>query len=96
MASITFSFPDEAVPLIAQAFCDSYGYRSTIPDPDSPGKTIPNPQTPAEFTRQKVVDYVREVCRGYIAKTAIAQAKATAQQVAQKQVDDIPVTVTAG
>lgn len=95
MASITFSFPDESAPLIAAAFCNTYGYQTQVPDPANPGQLIPNPQSPDEFARQKVADYVRDVCRAYIAQQKLAEAQTQARQLAQQQVDAIPVTITA-
>lgn len=94
MKTISLSCEDAAFDLAATALCATYGYQPTVPDPDPdhPGQTIVNPVTPGEFARQQIVKFIKDVTRGHIAKVKRAEAEATAQQLAQAQVDAIEVT----
>lgn len=94
MKTISLSCEDAAFDLAATALCVTYGYQSTVPDPDHPGQTMTNPVTPGEFARAQIVKFIKGVTRGYIANQKRAEAEATAQQLAQQQVDAIEVTTS--
>jgi hypothetical protein len=93
MATTTLTYPDEARPLIVAAFAAAYGYQPTIPDPNNPGNTIPNPVSPEKFAEQCVVAYVRDIARSHLKKRKVALAQQQADQEAADEVDNIPVTV---
>lgn len=92
--SITFTTDSSLFDLFIQAACASYGYRSTVPDPANPGQVITNPQTPAQFAQQKVVDYCVEVVRSYQTELAAQQARKTASDNLDTQVASTPIQVT--
>ncbi len=88
MVTISFTFADELAPRIIAAFCGAYGYQPTVE-----GKS--NPETPAEFARRKVADYVREVVAGYEVTAAREAAAKEATTAVAKEVSAAEVTITA-
>lgn len=62
--------------IIVNAFTDAYGYTDTIPDPDNPGQTIPNPVTRAAFTARQLELYIRSVVRQKLTQNDADAAKA--------------------
>jgi hypothetical protein len=92
--SITFTTDSSLFDLFIQTACASYGYRTTVPDPTNPGQLIPNPQTPAQFAQQKVIDYCVEVIRAYQMELAAQQARKTASDNLDTQVAGTPIQVT--
>lgn len=94
MKTISLSCEDAAFDLAATALCVAYGYQPTVPDPDHPGQTMTNPVTPGEFARARIVDFIKDVTRGYLANLKRAEAEAAAKQLAQAQVDAIQVTTS--
>jgi hypothetical protein len=92
--SITFTTDSTLFDLFVQAACASYGYRDTIADPANPGQIIPNPQTPQQFARQKVIDYCVEVVRAYQTEVAAQQARKAASDSLDAQVAVTPIQVT--
>lgn len=92
MKTISLSCDDAAFELAATALCATYGYQPTVPDPDKPGQMMANPITPRDFAIAQVVNFIKDVARGFIANQKRAEAEATAQEVAKKQVDAIEVT----
>ena len=50
--------PDNKIALVIDAFCDTQGYQATITDPD--GNQIPNPETPAQFTKRCIAIYIKQ------------------------------------
>ena len=67
---------------ILDAFTAAYNYQPTVRN--AQGVDIPNPQTRAQFMKQKLAEYVRETVKTYEA-TAAAD---TARTAAAKKVDD--------
>jgi hypothetical protein len=92
--SITFTTDSSLFDLFVQAACASYGYRTTVPDPANPGQLIPNPQTPAKFAQQKVIDYCVEVVRAYQTEVSAQQARKAASDSLDAQVAVTPIQVT--
>jgi hypothetical protein len=83
MADITITIKDDVLTKVLEAFCASYGYVPTMSDPDKEGAVIPNPITPAEFTRGMVFQYIEDVTKGYFIRQAQEKAVATAQRAVE-------------
>jgi len=79
MASLNFSFtvPDGMVPAILEKFSDHHGYQELIPsNPDDPsGDQIPNPQTRAAFSKQKVASFIKESVKARRSEDAAIAAR---------------------
>ena len=76
--SICSQFPDGERPRINKAFADAFGYQETLPDPQNPGKTIPNPETRGQFCKRMIASFVKDVVAGSEVKEA-AEAAAAAR-----------------
>lgn len=63
---------------ITQDFAAATGWTATIPDPNNPGQTIPNPITRAKWLDNRVDAHVRAVVRDYRLAVARAAAEAAA------------------
>lgn len=83
MAQITVTIPDAVLPRVLAAFAASYGYQATMPG------GAPNPQTQAQFAKQKLADYVKAVVTAYEASQAAEGARTSAVNTANT---DIAVT----
>lgn len=61
--NITLTIPDAQVSRVINALCIKYGYQDMIIDPNSIDdlKYIPNPQTKAQFARQSIINFLRQV-----------------------------------
>lgn len=77
MATISFNIPDAAMPRVIDAFATAYQYQATVPNPNGEG-TVPNPQTKAQFARQRILSYIQEVVRAAEASAAVEAARASA------------------
>lgn len=55
----SLTIPDVLAPRIIAGLCGLHNYQSTIPDPDNPGETIPNPETKAEFIRKLLLAKIK-------------------------------------
>lgn len=75
MATLSFSFDTGSVPLtrIIDAVAVVYGYPANIDDPQTPGQTIPNPQTKAQFARA----VIRRIIVNAVREAEMRSAKAT-------------------
>lgn len=40
---------------LVDAYCGKYEYQSTVPDPNNPDLTIPNPETRAQFAERMLI-----------------------------------------
>lgn len=67
MAQITITIPDAAIPRINDAFAAEFSYRATLPD------GTPNPQTKGQFTKERVIAYIKAIVTHYEGSAA-AQA----------------------
>lgn len=74
MATISIDVPNEALPRVREAFLKTFGYSATLEDGS------PNPETPTQFTRRMISQYVKEVTKTYEADLAANQARTTKQQ----------------
>lgn len=63
---------------VMKAFADAYGYQATVPDPATPGATIPNPQSEQGFFNRLLQDYIRGIYKAQKEAAATAAALATA------------------
>jgi hypothetical protein len=79
MADVTISIPNPQIPRIRAAFAAAYNYQPTIPDPNNPGQTIPNPVSIDQFVKQQVIRYVKTIVREHEAHIADATARATVE-----------------
>lgn len=89
MARINVNIPAAAEERVHDAFASAYGWEAEVPDPDNPGQTIPNPQSKADFTAERIVAFVKEVVAG---QEAAAAAETAREQAAEKARNDVNVT----
>lgn len=69
MAEFTFTIPDQYVPDLIEAFADRFKYPETIQDPNETGPSgIPNPQSKADFAKEKIRDFIKRTYIEYKAK----------------------------
>ncbi|HEY0171513.1 MAG TPA: hypothetical protein VGB98_10855 [Pyrinomonadaceae bacterium] len=67
---------------ILNAYTGAHGYQPTVKD--AAGQDVPNPQTRAQFFKQKLAETVRETVKSYEAGLASEDAR----KAAAKRVDD--------
>ena len=74
MATLTFSFETGAVTTasIVDAICGNYQYQATIPDPNSPGDTIANPESKAAFAKRMVKNFIVDNYKSYDRSVKVA------------------------
>ncbi len=79
MASITFTIPAGEATRVLDAFAAYHNYQDNVsnpaydPDVDPPElQTIANPQTKAQFTKSKIIDFVKESVKAEEARAAKA------------------------
>jgi len=85
--SITINFPDGERARILRAFVQAYGYKDTIPDPNNPGQTIPNPETKGQFTKRKIAAFVKDV----VASIEVKEAAESAAEAARSNASSLDV-----
>lgn len=59
MAQIILTVNDTQLARLADAVARRQGYRDTIQDPLDPTKTIPNPETKAQFVRRWLINMLK-------------------------------------
>ena len=59
MAQIVLTVNDAQLTRLGEAVARRQGYRETIQDPVDPTKTIPNPETKAQFIRRWVINMLK-------------------------------------
>lgn len=64
MATMTMTIPDAMLPRVVAAFAATHGYRATLPNGD------PNPQTPAQFARAQVANFIKHTVTNYESELA--------------------------
>jgi hypothetical protein len=57
---------------IVDAYCDRFRYQNTIPNPSSPGTTVPNPQSRTDFTADRIADGIARFVDQYDRDAQIA------------------------
>lgn len=83
---IEMNIPANVEKRVEDAFAKSYGYSDTIPDPNDPNKTVPNPQTKAQFLKQKIGDHIREVVKGHEANVDVEKVRKEAVDKADRDI----------
>lgn len=73
MATITITIADTDLPNVISAFTKAYSYEAILKD----GTT--NPITAAEFTKNHIARFVKEMTEAYLINQATATAAATAE-----------------
>lgn len=61
------------------------GYQDTVPDPNNPGQTIPNPQSKQAFFNKRLEQFIRDNYKAAKISTAEKAAKATAEAAADAE-----------
>lgn len=85
MAQATFTFPAAYGANLVAALGWEFNYQATIPDPNNPGQTIPNPETAQQFAYRMVVQFTKDQIKKYnlyVAQQAQAAANAAVDQTA--------------
>ena len=59
MAEIKLNIPADKIQLIIDSFCNVYGWKENIDDPEGEDM-IPNPETKAQFAKRMVIEYVKD------------------------------------
>ncbi len=59
MAQIILTVNDAQLARLSEAVARRQGYRETIQDPVDPTKTIPNPETKAQFIRRWLINMLK-------------------------------------
>lgn len=86
MPNYTISIKAAVAQELVEAFKDAYDYQATIPGAFGQSAT-PNPESAADFTKRKIMEFPKEVLRSYRAK--LAREAATLSAVAN---DDISIS----
>jgi hypothetical protein len=86
MAEIKLTVPDVAIPRIRDAFCAEYNYQETVLNQE--GEYVPNPQNKLAFTKQQIIEFVKQTTRNYEAN----KAAGIARQEAAAKVDEISIS----
>lgn len=69
MAQIILNIPDAVLPRVVDAVASNNGYPSFVND--AQGKLIPNPQTKGQFTKQHIVNYLKQQVTQHESVTAV-------------------------
>lgn len=93
MASITFTTDTEALMQLTAAACSVYNYQAMLPDPDNPGKFLPNPVGPAEFATNVIISFCKEVVKTYQVQQAVKAAQAKAAAGADEYLNSVKIEV---
>lgn len=75
---------------IIDAVCYMGGYQDTVPDPNNPGSTIPNPQSKQAFFNKRLIEFLRDNYKAYKVSVAEKAAKATADAAAETDLPIVP------
>ena len=58
---VVITIPDDKVQLVVEAFCEMYGYSEQIEGKE--GNTISNPVSKEEFTRRKIIEFIKRIVK---------------------------------
>jgi hypothetical protein len=75
MANITIKVPDNSISDLVDAFAEEYGYQSTVTN--EAGEQVQNLQTKAQFAREQVLNFIRNVYQSNRIKKATDNASKT-------------------
>jgi hypothetical protein len=65
-----------------------YNYSATVADPENPGQTIPNPESPNQFANRMVRTYIRQVVEADAVNQAQSALEAARESVAGVSITD--------
>jgi hypothetical protein len=91
MVQFTINIPQERVADLLDAFAVQYNYQAEIDDPNNPDVMIPNPVSKAQFAKNTIKTYIKEV---YIAGK-LKEIENTRQQIiaqSNQEISTIDVT----
>ena len=88
MAQIIFTVPDGSQARALNATVYLNGYTDTIPNPQNPGQTIPNPVSKLQFFKSVIINQIKENIKAYESKEVIA----TASSQLSSEVEGISIT----
>ncbi len=88
MTQITIEIPEDKIQAVIDAFASNYNYPEQIKDEN--GVMIPNPTTKAQFARNIIKSFIKEV---YVANQvkSIDEQKKVAINTANQEIDVINV-----
>lgn len=89
MYVVAIPMPDDCKEDLLNAFAETYGWAAQIPDPATPGKMMDNPVTQEQFLEDRVSNYLVEVTKAHLVRTAAATAIQTAQAATDARVNTI-------
>lgn len=77
----SFETGNVSVTEILEALGTEWGYQPTVPDPQNPGQTMPNPQNRAGFCREQLKRILTEAYRNGKRKVLVQQAEAAVPNI---------------
>lgn len=80
MAQISFNIPDAIAPDVVLQFSEYHGYEPQVPNQN--GEMVDNPQSRAAFSKQVLINHVRDVYRIMKGRAAAEAARDTAEATA--------------
>lgn len=88
MANITIVIPDDKVTAVVDAFCTQYNYKETITGID--GEPLPNPTTKAQFAKNVIRSFIKEV---YISASVkpLEDTRKTTIETAKTEIENVTV-----
>lgn len=79
MATLSISIPDDQAARVRNSFCAQYGYQETI-------NGEPNPETKAQFMKQKIIQFVKESIKAHERQAASETAGQQAAEAVESEV----------
>lgn len=79
MATLSITIPNEIAVRVNDAIAGMYGYQDTIDGE-------PNPQTKAQFSKQQVINFLKETVKAYEANLASEAARLAASNTAETEI----------
>lgn len=83
MAQVSFTIPDGILARVNNGIAAYHGYKDQIPDPSNPSATIPNPQTKAQFNKEKI----KETIKSWVVAAESSAGSNTAKQDAMSNIN---------
>lgn len=78
----TMEIEEAGLPMMFEAFCTIFNYQSTVTDES--GNQVSNPESPADFTRARVIEYLKRITAENEARKAGEGAKQQATQMVEE------------
>lgn len=86
MATISLDVPDAQEDRIYEAFATAFGYQEQVPDPENAGQMTDNPQTKAEFAKERIASFITGTVGSVEAEAAATTARTDAIDNVNKEV----------